>query len=67
MNNDPMTPKTRSGTTIFMRFLYDTYLMYNQKPYISYFSYHRPMISTFSKEIFTDESSCEYMEIVELE
>jgi len=66
MNNDPITPTTRSGTTIDMIFI--RYLPNVQsRTYISYFSYHRPIISTFPKEISTDESSDEYMEIDELE
>jgi hypothetical protein len=64
MYNDQMTP--RSGTTIDPTF---TRYLPNEKPktYISYFSYPRPIISTFQKEISTDESSDKYMEIDELE
>jgi hypothetical protein len=61
-----MTPTTRSGTTIdviFIRYL----LNVQSRTYISYFSYHTPIIYTFPKEISTDESSDEYMEIDVLE
>jgi hypothetical protein len=56
-----MTP-TKSRTTIdaiFIRYLPNV----QSRTYISYFSYHRPIISTFPKEISTDE----YMEIDKLE
>jgi len=57
-----MTPTTRSGTTIDAIFTW--YLTNVQsRTYITYFSYHRPIISTFLKEISTDE----YMEIDKLE
>jgi len=62
MNSDPMTPTTRSETTIDVIFTrYQTNVQ--SRTYISYFSYHRPIISTVLKEISTNE----YMEIVKLE
>lgn len=57
-----MTPTTRSRTTIdaiFIRYLTNV----QSRTYISYFSYHRPIISTFPNEISTEE----YMEIDKLE
>jgi hypothetical protein len=61
MNNDPMTPVTRSETTndaIFTRYLPNV----QSRTYISYFSYHRPIISLFQKKYLQT-----YMEINELE
>ena len=49
MNNDPLQSTTRYGTTldaVFSRFL-DTL---ESKTFISYYSYHKPIVSSISLE-----------------
>ncbi|KAL4123326.1 hypothetical protein QTP88_015523 [Uroleucon formosanum] len=54
MNNDRNEPITRHGTTIdavFSRFLSN----FNSKIYVSYFSYHKPIVSVLqSTTVITD-------------
>ena len=59
MNNDCNDPTTRHGTTIdavFSRYLSN----FNSKIYVSYFSYHRPIVSVLqSTAVISDVSNNE--------
>ncbi|KAL4122001.1 hypothetical protein QTP88_014415 [Uroleucon formosanum] len=63
MNNDRNEPTTRHGTTIdavFSRFLSN----FNSKIYVSYFSYHKPIVSVLqSTTVITDVPNNENNEL----